>query len=916
MPQNLTTLLGAAGAARFLQLVASPVRMPAVSLKVYDPTGTTLVADVTASLVRASLEFSDETAAAQSRFTVENRGGQYDLYGGTSAAVFALNNRLVFRKGLTDPANGQVYLLPACVALVSQVAASYDRQVDLPVLEVVGLDLLKNPLRQRVTTDPYYNATPDQVAADVAVRYGGFTPAQLALGGAAAGLPAFPFVQFPDYALLDVLKSLYDPSLFYVRMREDGALQTGPRLGSAYSAMSGVLGYPDQAAAPPAAAVAYAFPDSPTVISAEQAWKDFESVNQVRVLGIAGSQVVTLGPVQQLATVSPSSVGPQQNSTFSLPYSDNGGGQNAVVGTGVYVVVSYSTDGSAFYSTTLGGPNHPGGQDVKNSDGHTCGNVTLLSVGPTEVVVICRGYQYSAGGGLLGGPVRHHGGFDFSLAVYGQPQVSASPAVTAIADYNPVAVAGESPVNDFGDGQTFQLAHSPVAMGTPVELQLAPSTLPTGVTVGAVRAGDQAVTLFFPGAAPQAGDVLKMAAPAGAATGPVEYLTLNTGGGAGGSSYPLAAPAQNAYAAGTAPAAVLSGVVSDDYSNLSPLFKVDFERGRIVLQTLIYRTITADTATPGMTLTATATPQGGNTAPVTVSNDFNVLGLAVQTPPALYQTFRECDLSFTFTGLTPGQGYSLRLHAVDPYSDGPGQRRFSVIWDATELVAGLDVWQAAGGGFTQGQAQGHLGGGGNNDNAYQQQIDGLVADSSGAITVTVGQYDPQLGDPNNPHYPHFLDSCKNNGDGTGAEATMGCVCGLEVLQPQAQGPEPFAVNVGGPALNASPPAMSVSYGYSPVQQQLGVQSLEIDNPLLRTRAQCRAVADFYLNYSAWSKSPVTLRAHSVPHLQAGDLIKFWNPKVNADVWAYVQGVRRTVDRAQAAGDTDEYSCFAIFAQHR
>src|SRR5205814_1203509 len=65
---------------------------------------------------------------------------------------------------------------------------------------------------------------------------------------------------------------------------------------------------------------------------------------------------------------------------------------------------------------------------------------------------------------------------------------------------------------------------------------------------------------------------------------------------------------------------------------------------------------------------------GMQAAPVSASIDTS--GVLSPAPQAVYQTERYGNFTYTFTNLTPGWSYKVRLHFAETYWSAVGQRRF------------------------------------------------------------------------------------------------------------------------------------------------------------------------------------------------------------------------------------------------
>jgi hypothetical protein len=189
--------------------------------------------------------------------------------------------------------------------------------------------------------------------------------------------------------------------------------------------------------------------------------------------------------------------------------------------------------------------------------------------------------------------------------------------------------------------------------------------------------------------------------------------------------------------------------------------------------------------------------------------------------------------------------------------------------------------------------------------AYQTTIDGIIPDFAGTVTVVVTQHDPVSGD--------LLPECSNNGAVTGAPIGEALICAIEVLQPQGQGPSAYAINSGGPAISPTVPVVTANYAYSAAQETYGIRKKSFDDPLIATQVGCQNVGDYWANYSAWARNTMRLRVPSIGQLQPGDMIKFYHPKLNVDMWAYISDYTRTQD---TSSNTDEYGLYVIYTAER
>ncbi len=85
---------------------------------------------------------------------------------------------------------------------------------------------------------------------------------------------------------------------------------------------------------------------------------------------------------------------------------------------------------------------------------------------------------------------------------------------------------------------------------------------------------------------------------------------------------------------------------------------------------------------------------GTQAAPVTTTIDTS--GVASPAPQGVYQTERYGNFTYTFTGLTSGLLYKLRLHFAETYWTAVGQRRFNVSINGFQVLTNFDIIAAAG----------------------------------------------------------------------------------------------------------------------------------------------------------------------------------------------------------------------------
>ena len=93
----------------------------------------------------------------------------------------------------------------------------------------------------------------------------------------------------------------------------------------------------------------------------------------------------------------------------------------------------------------------------------------------------------------------------------------------------------------------------------------------------------------------------------------------------------------------------------------------------------------ADTDVTGGTIAATST------ATIVTSSVTN------PAPQAVYKTERYGNFMYTFSGLTTGTSYTVRLHEAEIYWTGTGQREFNVFINGKQVLTNFDIFARAGG---------------------------------------------------------------------------------------------------------------------------------------------------------------------------------------------------------------------------
>jgi PKD repeat protein len=72
---------------------------------------------------------------------------------------------------------------------------------------------------------------------------------------------------------------------------------------------------------------------------------------------------------------------------------------------------------------------------------------------------------------------------------------------------------------------------------------------------------------------------------------------------------------------------------------------------------------------------------------------------SVSAPQSVYQTERYGNFTYTFSSLTPGMTYTVRLHFAEIWWNSAGQRIFNVAINGQQSLANFDIFAAAGGNF-------------------------------------------------------------------------------------------------------------------------------------------------------------------------------------------------------------------------
>lgn len=77
--------------------------------------------------------------------------------------------------------------------------------------------------------------------------------------------------------------------------------------------------------------------------------------------------------------------------------------------------------------------------------------------------------------------------------------------------------------------------------------------------------------------------------------------------------------------------------------------------------------------------------------------NINVSAVTSPAPQAVYQAERWGPSTYTFTGLTAGASYTVRLHFTEYYWSASGQRVFNVLLNGVKVLSNFDIFARAGG---------------------------------------------------------------------------------------------------------------------------------------------------------------------------------------------------------------------------
>jgi hypothetical protein len=115
------------------------------------------------------------------------------------------------------------------------------------------------------------------------------------------------------------------------------------------------------------------------------------------------------------------------------------------------------------------------------------------------------------------------------------------------------------------------------------------------------------------------------------------------------------------------------------------------------------------------------------------------------------------------------------------------------------------------------------------------------------------------------------------------------------------------------------PIVQATYGYSDVQQQMGLVSHEINDPLISLYSDAKARGEYEVNKSSWARYRTTLTTASVPTIKPGHCIQWLNSRIGSTgtyFWGYVQAIKREMSRESADSciDIDTYSVYVLYTQ--
>ena len=602
-----------------------------------------------------------------------------------------------------------------------------------------------------------------------------------------------------------------------------------------------------------------------------------------------------------------------------------------------------------------------------------CGSFGFGTYSPSSIYIYLIGHSFGNSG--------NYGGFTCNMQIWGNPSVVNTNAVTAYSDYNvtEVAAAGSGdgylpafnpastqPTGDvFDDHITYQTAHAPISMQTPVHLYR--------------QCGAWSSTTAY-----NIGDQVSLSGTA------YQCRVANTN----------ETPPNATYWVSLGSNPIDLGAIAADQSVLTGdnNFKVDYERGRVVLLDASYQTFVEDDASSshystvppayygvktsqysnqnypsfvpmyGSTSNSDVPGVGGFNPIGSISSAIDTSGLVnVTVPYPILQTYRQGEQIYTIGGLQFGQSVNLIFYFVEPgvFPGGTvtqtNQRLFSVFANGQEIISALDILDEV-------EAV---------NKAYMVQVNGVApildpnGSGNGVIIINITQYAPSAtynsdGTLNTGSgFSHRIPACFGN---NGSDLKGIPICsGIEVQNPAFPGADALAINSGGPEVQPPVlPTYQVSYGWSLVQQTYGISYSTIDNPLLANTSiyavydqlasytvgaqvsfngnsyvcisnttgnqpivggntwwtqipnlsLIQAIANAYVNRAAWSRYSIVVSCASLPQIQPGDITQFYNPMLNLTFWGYIYEVKRQSERTASSGeglpDMDQYMVYILY----
>ena len=112
--------------------------------------------------------------------------------------------------------------------------------------------------------------------------------------------------------------------------------------------------------------------------------------------------------------------------------------------------------------------------------------------------------------------------------------------------------------------------------------------------------------------------------------------------------------------------------------------------------TTVYR-INCGSTSAVSPFTADQFSSGGTTR--TVTNTITVSGVTNAAPPAVYQSERYGNVTYTMPSLVAGAKYTVRLHFAELFQTASGKRKFNVAVNGTTVLSNFDIFAAAGAAF-------------------------------------------------------------------------------------------------------------------------------------------------------------------------------------------------------------------------